>query len=382
MAKGPLAFLLFAPSWAWWHALRSSPSQSGTSSGIILTPSNVTFREFYYGHSTGRGIWKWSCALDAYQRHLGPLAGRSLAVGEVGIQSGGSLDMWKAVLGSACHVYGIDINPACLKFADTTTSITIGDQGNMDTWNRFFASMASQLDALVDDGSHQAEHMGMSLHWSFPYLKPGGLVAIEDTNGQHFVSSFYCQFAAKSIGAFSAMGQVASVHVYPLMLIVHKVGGDLPPSIPPSAVTVDNLSALWSALPQHPGGFVAFENPAWGSFLSEVNACAIFTVFQDLHSWAATFTPPGGQNTHDAACRADLANSHMQHWVKGVHIFPTSFVVEVAESPPVLEAVRMGTEWLAWYGNVFSTPSQPSFQMQTKSESEVDPISYGLDRFS
>lgn len=349
--------LLFAPSCALGHILRhQSVTLSGTNAGSIDTAGNfataaqaVTFRDFYYGHSTGRGVWKWSQALDAYQRHLAPLAGRPLAVGEAGVQSGGSIEMWKAVLGSACHFYGIDISPACSKFADDTTTITIGDQGSTDTWNRFLVSMASQLDAFVDDGSHQPDHMAFSLNTSFPHLKPGGLVAIEDTNGPQFVQLFYCPLAAKSIASFSAQGQVASVHVYPLMLIVHKAGGDIIPSIPPPAITVDNLQALWAALPQHPGGSVAFANATWGSFLSEAVVCKIFTMFRDLHSWAAKFTPPNCGSTNGDACKVLLANAQMQNLVKGVHISPTGFIVEVPEKAPVLESVRMGTDWVPWY---------------------------------
>lgn len=324
---------------------------SSTALNISVAAKALTFREYYYGHSTGRGLWKWSQALDAYQRHLGPLAGKPLDLAEVGIQSGGSLLMWKAVLGSQCKIHGIDIDPNCAKFADGTTTVTIGDQGNMEMWSKFFANTASQLDAFIDDGSHQPHHMGISLQVSFPYLKPGGMVSIEDTNGQHSVQSFYCAYAAKSIGAFGAQGQVASVHMYPLMLIVHKVGGVVTHSIPTPAVTVDTLPALWAALPQHPGGSVAFENPTWGSFFSETVTCNIFTTFMDLQSWAAHMTPPNCHGTHDGACRIVLANAAVQNSVKGVHIFPTRFIVEVEEKPPILEAVRMGTEWLPWYGD-------------------------------
>lgn len=359
------AVVLFAPSFV-LTLLQSRAKKvkiiadhtSADANDAIITNSNstsvvraVTFREYYYGHASGRGMWKWSCALDAYQRHLAPFAGRQLALAEVGVQSGGSLNMWKAILGSTCHVYGFDIDPACAKFADASTTITIGDQGNLDMWNKFFANTVSQLDAFIDDGSHQPHHMGTSVQVSIPHLKPGGLVSIEDTNGQHSVQSFYCPYAAKSIGSYSAQGLVASVHVYPLMLLVHKAGGDIVPSIPAPALTVDNFPALWAALPQHKGGAIAFENPSWGSFFSETILCQIFTTFIDLHGWAANFNPPNCHGTHDGACRVFLANTPVQNSITGVHIFPTRFLVEVAEKPPVLEAVRMGTEWVPWYGS-------------------------------
>lgn len=360
MAERLVLLLLFPHSCA-FSFRQSSITQSRSNLGrsnlgiaavnISVAANPVTFREYYYSHSTGRGLWKWSQALDAYQRHLGQLAGRELALAEVGIQSGGSLLMWKAVLGDKCRIHGVDIDPACAKFADSTTTVTIGDQGNLEMWAKFFTSTVSQLDAFIDDGSHQPHHMGTSLQVSFPYLKPGGMVSIEDTNTQTSVQSFYCAHASKSISAFAAQGQVASVHVYPLMLIVHKVGGEVVPSIPVPAVTVDNLPALWAALPQHPGGAVAFENPTWGNFLAETVTCNIFTTFVDLQSWAAHSDPVNCHGSHDGRCRMFLTNSAVQNSIKGVHIYPTRFIVEVEDKPPVLEAVRMGTEWLPWYGH-------------------------------
>merc|ERR1719331_1578705 len=99
-----------------------------------------TFQGFYNSHTTGRGIWKWSNSLDAYQRHFAPMANQpGLALGEVGVQSGGSILMWKAVLGAQLKFYGFDINKNCMQFADATTVITIGDQGDVKMWNSFFA---------------------------------------------------------------------------------------------------------------------------------------------------------------------------------------------------------------------------------------------------
>merc|ERR1719159_1413126 len=98
-----------------------------------------TFPGFYNSHTTGRGIWKWSNSLDVYQRHFAPMAGQAgLSLGEVGVQSGGSILMWKAVLGAQLKVYGFDINPNCKQFADATTTITIGDQGDVKMWESFF----------------------------------------------------------------------------------------------------------------------------------------------------------------------------------------------------------------------------------------------------
>merc|ERR1719247_3827036 len=123
----------------------SSLKQPATLPGFYNRSSSTqeqptTFPGFYNSHTTGRGIWKWSNSLDAYQRHFAPMAGQAeLALGEVGVQSGGSILMWKAVLGAQLKFYGFDINKNCMQFADATTVITIGDQGDVKMWNSFFS---------------------------------------------------------------------------------------------------------------------------------------------------------------------------------------------------------------------------------------------------
>src|SRR5580698_2089804 len=60
--------------------------------------------EFFDHHSTGRGLWKWRHYFDIYHRHLQKFFGKEVHVAEVGIYSGGSLEMWKQYFGPRCHV--------------------------------------------------------------------------------------------------------------------------------------------------------------------------------------------------------------------------------------------------------------------------------------
>merc|ERR550532_3306564 len=69
------------------------------------------FSDFFNSRTKGHGIHKWLQYFPAYQRHLGKFIGREVHVVEIGIQSGGSLDMWKSVFGAGAHVYGCDIDP-------------------------------------------------------------------------------------------------------------------------------------------------------------------------------------------------------------------------------------------------------------------------------
>lgn len=322
-----------------------------------------TFHDYYYGHTTGRGIWKWNNALDAYQAHLFPLAGAaSLRLAEVGVQSGGSVLMWKAVLGPGCHVYGIDINKVCLQFADQSTTIVIGDQADMNMWAKFFTETTPSLDILVDDGGHQANQMLVTLEQAFPKINPGGFVAIEDIHGEQYVSSFFHP-AASFLGKQHGQGTVASVHIYPYLLLVHKAAG-ASPALPPSelahavAGTVSSFDALWAAMPQNMGKSLELQNPAWGSLLAEATLASIFTQFGSLHAGNILSNPAGCGTGADPVCTYTVVNSAGQAAVTGVHVYQHRLVVDVAAKPPTIVAKRVGTEWIPYHGFLATTNDQ------------------------
>lgn len=318
----------------------------------VASTDGKTFKGFYDNHALGRGIWKWGNALVAYQRHFGAFVGYAVDIAEVGVQSGGSLLMWQDVFGPSCHTYGLDINEQCLKFQDAKTTITIGDQGNTQTWFSFFAHTAKSLDILVDDGGHEPHQMLVTLTQVWPKINPGGFISIEDIHGLNYVETFF-KPAATFIAQSHAQGLVASVHVYPFVLIVHKAGVStkLPPvelTFSGSNVTVDNFDSMWQAIQVHKGGHVVLENAGWGPFITEQGLSNFFTVFGRLHEGKLGDFPVGCSTTAAAVCTTSVKNSQLQDTITGVHIYPTSLVVEVAASPPIINAVRRGTEFMTY----------------------------------
>jgi hypothetical protein len=191
--------------------------------------------------------------------------------------------------------------------------------------------------------------MGLTLHKAFPQLKPGGYVAVEDIHGAHYVESFFVP-AAESITWWASQNQVASLHVYPFELFVHKVGGtkgnEFLPAAP--AVVVDSFGAMWAAIPQNPGKTVAVQNPQWGSFLSNPSLANIFREFVHLHDYDMHGIPAGCQHTPSPVCTAQITNSPAQNQVVGVHIFASMLVVEAAAAPPNIQAVRRGDVFISY----------------------------------
>jgi hypothetical protein len=91
-------------------------------------------RAFFNARAEGRGIWKWDHYFDVYHRHFERFRNTDVHILEIGILSGGSLEMWRDYFGPRCHVYGVDVEEACLRYASDSIQVFIGDQADRDFW--------------------------------------------------------------------------------------------------------------------------------------------------------------------------------------------------------------------------------------------------------
>ncbi len=180
-----------------------------------------------------REIWKWDHYFDVYHRHFGKFVGRDVNVLEIGVYSGGSLEMWKAYFGPRCRIYGVDIEESCKCYEDDATEIVIGDQADRDFW-KTFRERVPVVDILVDDGGHQKEQQIVTLEEMLPHLQPGGVYVCEDVHGEHNGFSGYMQGLVSNLNVYKASGEkrivhatgfqssIHSVHFYPYVTVIEK----------------------------------------------------------------------------------------------------------------------------------------------------------------
>lgn len=100
---------------------------------------------------------------------------------EVGVQSGGSLFMWRDYLGPSARIIGVDINPASKKWEKEGFEIFIGDQSDPDFWDRFYKS-TGPIDVLLDDGGHTNSQQIITSHKAMANIKDGGKLVVEDVH--------------------------------------------------------------------------------------------------------------------------------------------------------------------------------------------------------
>jgi hypothetical protein len=134
-----------------------------------------------YREHQGRVSQKWSSYLPIYERELGVRRQDALGLLEIGVQNGGSLEIWARYFPEARLLVGCDIDPHCgaLTFDDGRIHVLVGDVTDGDVQGRIEA-LAPTFDVILDDGSHRSPDIIAAFIALFPRLEEGGVYIIED----------------------------------------------------------------------------------------------------------------------------------------------------------------------------------------------------------
>lgn len=97
---------------------------------------------------------------------------------EIGIWQGQSLNMWADYLPNAT-IHGLDIIPCSIFFDKPNIKIYAGNQTDVNLL-KLIVEKIQPLSIVIDDGSHMMGDAMISFKTLFPYLKTGGIYAIED----------------------------------------------------------------------------------------------------------------------------------------------------------------------------------------------------------
>ncbi len=139
-----------------------------------------TFDQIYRQHD-GKVSDKWSLYLSEYERLFAPYRNRPIRILEIGVQNGGSLELWGKYFPQAEKIIGCDLNPKCgeLAYDDTRISIVVGN-ANAERTLRQILKRSESFDIVIDDGSHHSRDIVCSFIKYFSCLTEGGLYIAED----------------------------------------------------------------------------------------------------------------------------------------------------------------------------------------------------------
>ena len=165
-----------------------------------------SLRELYDEHR-GNVSDKWSSYLNVYDELLAPYRRQNVAILEIGIQNGGSLEIWSQYFDKASRIVGCDVDENCskLSFGDARIRVCIGDASDL-TVQREVAKYGP-FDVVVDDGSHRASDVVRTFISLFQSLRDGGIYIVEDLHcsyWEEFEGGLYSPVSAMSF--FKALG--------------------------------------------------------------------------------------------------------------------------------------------------------------------------------
>lgn len=124
---------------------------------------------------------KHSTYFDVYDHLFLKYKNKKITFVEIGVFSGGSLEMWRNFFGKNARIIGIDINPIAKKWEKNGFEIFIGNQSDPIFWKNFINKVGN-IDILLDDGGHTFEQQIITVETVLPHVNDGGLVVVEDTH--------------------------------------------------------------------------------------------------------------------------------------------------------------------------------------------------------
>jgi SAM-dependent methyltransferase len=139
-----------------------------------------SLREIFW--SLSKSADKWDPYFDVYETWFSKFRNKSPRVLEIGVQNGGSADMWLEFFGQGTQLVGVDIDPRCLQHAKKDLHVVIGDQGSENFWQDFFKVHSQPFDIVIDDGSHRMHDMKLTFAMVNQHVADGGIYLIEDTH--------------------------------------------------------------------------------------------------------------------------------------------------------------------------------------------------------
>lgn len=228
--------------------------------------------QWFDAHTDGNGVWKWRHYFDIYERHFAKFVGQEVHVLEIGIYSGGSLDMWRDYFGPRARLYGVDIAPEVNVYQAEDMRVLIGDQGNPSFWKDVLPSIP-RLDIVIDDGGHMPEQQMVTLDAVLPVISPGGVYLCEDIhkstnpfwgyinglasalhgfNVEHVAEDWETRVAPNRLQRF-----VSSIHQYPYVAVIERSDARV------DALQSERHGTVWQPFDASAHGVGSDDGPIW-----------------------------------------------------------------------------------------------------------------------
>jgi hypothetical protein len=136
-------------------------------------------------NNKGRRIHKWTHYFPIYERHFASFVNKSTTFIEIGVSTGGSLQLWKSFLGPLAQIVGIDTRPECKQVEEHQIAVRIGNQAD----HAFLQEILDEFgppDVVLDDGSHVQSDMVASFNYLYRWMSKNGVYMVEDAHTSYW----------------------------------------------------------------------------------------------------------------------------------------------------------------------------------------------------
>lgn len=142
----------------------------------------------YYARHEGKVSDKWTLYLSIYESLFSTRRLAPLALLEIGIQNGGSLEIYSKYFQNAKLFLGCDINPDCakLRYEDERIRVIVGDANSAEAYGQIVGH-CDAYDVIIDDGSHKSSDIVHSFARYFGHLNIGGIYIVEDLSCSYWM---------------------------------------------------------------------------------------------------------------------------------------------------------------------------------------------------
>jgi hypothetical protein len=159
-------------------------AESNSSSYIPFTGFRKVhgIEALYQERKTGKVSTKWESYFSIYEACLSKFREKPISLFEIGVQNGGSLEIWSKYFINGVIFVGCDVNPEIgkLSYEDHRIALVAGVASDFETVKKVAGTSPDGFDVIIDDGSHRSLDTISNFLAYFDLLKPGGIYIVED----------------------------------------------------------------------------------------------------------------------------------------------------------------------------------------------------------
>lgn len=157
--------------------------------------------------------FKWLNYFEIYNRHLAKYIGKEVTILEIGVNKGGSLQIWKEVFGSKARIIGVDITPECKMLEEEQIEIYIGSQEDRE-FLRALKKDIGRVDVLIDDGGHYMQQQIITFEELFDLVDENGVYICEDTGTSYNPTKYHSGYKKEGTWVEYSKNFIDYIHAF------------------------------------------------------------------------------------------------------------------------------------------------------------------------